>query len=166
MLADTDNTHLGTQSRAVIAAFLYFFKWFFCHLSFQWKTATDRGRATERDTQREAGAPLKRKEASEARTASQSPFSVEVSVDGCEGSPKRRGRGATRLSASVFGLNCYLKRRRNSGTIEVNICVCIFLYVRTGRGWVGSFFSVTLLVCETTEAKEMAGSAGVSGIEK
>lgn len=67
-----------------------------------------RGGEREKDTQTEAGVPFKRKEAAETRTESRSPFSVEVSVDGCDGS-------LGGLSASVFGLNCFLKRRKNSG---------------------------------------------------
>lgn len=59
----------------------------------------------------------------------------------------------------MFGLNLFLKRK-----MAVNVCMCMFVYVGAHCHRVGGLI-LSLLVCETTEAKEMAGSVGVSGTE-
>lgn len=65
--------------------------------------------------------PLRGRKA-EARTASQSPSSVEVSVDGWGrwGGSRAWGEGKIRLTASVFKLNSYQKEEWG----WLNVCLC------------------------------------------
>lgn len=67
--------------------------------------------------------------AAEARTASESPSSLEVSMDGCWRGCRAQGEGRARLAESVFVLNSDQRRKRNRGWGVVNLCV----WVR-GRG--------------------------------